>query len=145
MLTNSIQYMKMLLPLQGAIDEYKTPRVSAHIVRLALGCVLLALQAANRDGYKTPRVSAHMVRLVLGCALLAFQAVPFLCLFRFLLTMHFWLFWPLYSSPLILCSLFISERPERAASLSPGQATTGSDTLGIMYTHPPGALKGQKH
>ena len=43
---NSIQYMKMLLPLQGAIDdEYNTPRVSAHIVRLALGCALLALQA----------------------------------------------------------------------------------------------------
>ena len=100
--------MKMLLPLQGAID----------------------------DEYKTPRVSAHMVRLALGYALLALQAVPFLCLFRFLLTMHFWLFWPLYSSPLILCSLFTSERPERAASLSPGQATTGSDTLGIMYTHP---------
>ena len=38
----------MLLPLQGAIDDgYKTPRVSAHIVRLALGCVLLALQAVS--------------------------------------------------------------------------------------------------
>ena len=107
--------------------------------------MLLALQAVNDDEYNTPRVSAHLVRLALGCVLMAFQAVPFLCLFRFLLTMHFWLFWPLYSSPLILCSLFISERPERAAPLSPGQVTAGSDTLGIMYIHPPGALNGQKH
>ena len=86
---NSIQYMKMLLALQAAID----------------------------DEYKTPRVSSHMVRLALGYTLLAFQAVPFLCLFRFLLTMHFWLFWPLYSSPLILCPHIHQQRPERAKAL----------------------------
>ena len=78
----------MLLPLQGAIDDgYKTPRVSSHVVRLALGCVLLAFQAVMELVYITPRVSAHMVRLALGYVLLAFQAVPFLCLFRFLLTL----------------------------------------------------------
>ena len=58
---NSIQYMKMLLPLQGAIDDgYKTPRVSAHIVRLALGYALLALQVAMETGvYYTQGVGSH--------------------------------------------------------------------------------------
>ncbi len=114
----------MLLALQAVNDdEYNTPRVSAHLVRLALGCVLLAFQAVNDDGYNAPRVSAHIVRLALGYALLAFQAV-----------METGVMYPR-----------INQRPERAAPLSPGQATAGSDTLGIMYTHPPGALKGQKH
>ena len=72
----------MLLPLQGAIDDgYNTPRVSAHPVRLALGCVLLAFQAVMETGVMYPR---------------------------------------------------IHQRPERAASLSPGQATAGSDTLGVL-------------
>ena len=36
----------MLLPLQGANTiRLALPRVSSHVVRLALGCVLLALQA----------------------------------------------------------------------------------------------------
>ena len=78
----------MLLPFQGAnTTRLALPRVSAHMVRLALGYVLLALQAVMELVYITPRVSAHMVRLALGYVLLAFQAVPFLCLFRFLLTL----------------------------------------------------------
>ena len=58
---NSIQYMKMLLPLQGANrDGYNTPRVSAHMVRLALGYVLLALQAVMETGvYYTQGVGSH--------------------------------------------------------------------------------------
>jgi hypothetical protein len=48
---NSIQYIKMLLPLQGANTiRLALPRVSAHIVRLALGYVLLAFQAVPTQG-----------------------------------------------------------------------------------------------
>ena len=58
---NSIQYMKMLLPLQGAIDDgYNTPRVSAHMVRLALGCVLLAFQAVMETGYNVHTSSSAL-------------------------------------------------------------------------------------
>ena len=79
---NSIQYMKMLLPLQGAIDdEYNTPRVSAHMVRLALGCVLLALQAVMETGCNVHTSSSALK----------------------------------------------GQHP-----LSPGQATAGSDTLGML-------------
>ena len=67
---NSIQYIKMLLPFQGAnTPRLALPRVSSHVVRLALGYALLAFQAVNDDGYNAPRVSAHIVRLALGCAL----------------------------------------------------------------------------
>ena len=83
---NSIQYIKMLLPLQGA-----------NTIRLAL-----------------PRVSAHLVRLALGYALLAFQAV-----------METGVMYPRIHQ----------QRPERAASPSPGQATIGSDTLGMMRVY----------
>ena len=38
--------------------------------------MLLPFQGANRDGYNAPRVSAHVVRLALGYVLMAFQAVP---------------------------------------------------------------------
>ena len=81
----------MLLPFQGANTIWLAlPRVSAHVVRLALGCVLLAFQAvffsfisnlsrvcfcpfrAQFVAIILPRVSSHVVRLALGCALLAF-------------------------------------------------------------------------
>ena len=43
----------------------------------------------------------------------------------------FWAFQAFYLSLVAQCPLFTNERPERAASLSPGQATAGSDTLGV--------------
>ena len=72
--------------------------------------MLLPLQGANTIRLALPRVSAHLVRLALGYVLLAFQAV-----------METGVMYP-----------HIQQRPERAASLSPGQATTGSDTLGML-------------
>ena len=47
----------MLLPFQGArwLGYYK-PRVSAHVVRLALGYVLLAFQAVRVDTRDTWRI-----------------------------------------------------------------------------------------
>ena len=72
--------------------------------------MLLPFQGANTIRLALPRVSSHVVRLALGYALLAFQAV-----------METGVMYPR-----------IHQRPDRAASLSPGQATAGSDTLGVL-------------
>ena len=107
----------MLLPLQGANTIWLAlPRVSSHLVRLALGCVLMAFQAVPTQG---------VVSLGSPC--------PGLCAYGLSGRNGTGVMYPR-----------IQQRPERAAPPSPGQATAGSDTLGIMYTHPPGALKGQK-
>ena len=51
---NSIQYIKMLLPFQGANTIWLAlPRVSSHVVRLALGYVLLAFQAVPSPTFQT--------------------------------------------------------------------------------------------